>query len=643
MPDSPRRPIPPSLGESHSSLTPHTQQVSASSMRTLVALRDALTDSDNLAEKLSTRVELLSNMINQGSDPESVKQVLNELSRHASGMSGNIQKAIEIANGEFERRMRLEAKLTLLEDSTVAIDQARTPGLARTRTASAPPSDDSGSHDSDGDQDDDYESDSEGSFYDADENMAEDNDFENTRASLYQDASAMPSGLESPHGSMTNLDENVHNFPSSVIPARDNRTLDDYHEYDGYGVIAWRDRLPCDKPSKKENNGPSLWDMLKNAIGKDLSRITLPAIYMMPLSVLQRWAEELEYRYLVEKAIAEEDPMERLLWVTAFAMSAYGSTINEEQKPVQGKPFNPLLGETFEWDRQKDWGLRFFAEQVSHHPPITAFHCVHKDWIWHGDCNLKNKFWGNSVEVFPTGKIHLHLRKWGEHYSWSKVTTCVHSLMSKEPYPDHYGWLEVRCHQTNRVCRLKLVKKGFFGGGRFEMHGAAYTPEGDHVFTLGGKWSEALWVREAVPEDNPKKKKKSALKDVDLPPTRELWRQKPRPPWAEKMYRMTEHSMSINEPHPDVLKWCAPTDARKRPDERAMENGDMRLCTSEKIRLEEKQRAARKRREKAGGTWTPRWFEKRFDPESQSEGWTYTGKYWDCRAQQDWSACPDIW
>ena len=39
------------------------------------------------------------------------------------------------------------------------------------------------------------------------------------------------------------------------------------------------------------------------------------------------------------------------------------------QKAVK-KPFNPLLGETFELVG-KDY--RFLAEQVSHHPPITAF------------------------------------------------------------------------------------------------------------------------------------------------------------------------------------------------------------------------------------------------------------------------------
>jgi len=36
------------------------------------------------------------------------------------------------------------------------------------------------------------------------------------------------------------------------------------------------------------------------------------------------------------------------------------------------KPFNPLLGETYELVTPN---MRFFSEQVSHHPPIMACTC----------------------------------------------------------------------------------------------------------------------------------------------------------------------------------------------------------------------------------------------------------------------------
>jgi len=39
------------------------------------------------------------------------------------------------------------------------------------------------------------------------------------------------------------------------------------------------------------------------------------------------------------------------------------------------KPFNPLLGETYELETKDFY---YLAEQVSHHPPVTANYCKSK-------------------------------------------------------------------------------------------------------------------------------------------------------------------------------------------------------------------------------------------------------------------------
>lgn len=57
----------------------------------------------------------------------------------------------------------------------------------------------------------------------------------------------------------------------------------------------------------------------------------------------------------------------RLALVSVYTITRYCGIPGRMQKP-----FNPLLGETFELVTTK---YRFFSEQVSHHPPITAFHC----------------------------------------------------------------------------------------------------------------------------------------------------------------------------------------------------------------------------------------------------------------------------
>lgn len=78
-----------------------------------------------------------------------------------------------------------------------------------------------------------------------------------------------------------------------------------------------------------------------------------------PLSMLQRLTEEFEYADCLDRAAACEDSAEQLVHVAAFTISAYSTTINRTTKP-----FNPLLGETYECDRTDDLGWKSFAEQV---------------------------------------------------------------------------------------------------------------------------------------------------------------------------------------------------------------------------------------------------------------------------------------
>ena len=64
-------------------------------------------------------------------------------------------------------------------------------------------------------------------------------------------------------------------------------------------------------------------------------------------------------------------------------------------------------------------------------------------------------------------------------------------------------------------------------------------------------------------------------------------------PDSDRYYNFTELACQLNEIEPDV----APTDSRRRPDQRLMEDGFWDDANSEKVRLEEKQRAVRREKE----------------------------------------------
>lgn len=87
----------------------------------------------------------------------------------------------------------------------------------------------------------------------------------------------------------------------------------------------------------------------------------------------------------------------------------------------------------------------------------------------------------------------------------------------------------------------------------------------------------------------------------------------------------------------------APTDTRRRSDQRALENGDLKLASSEKERLEQKQRAVRRMREELHIEHKPVFFEPWECPHDGQTYHVYNYKYFEhCRPQQDWKNCPDI-
>ena len=104
--------------------------------------------------------------------------------------------------------------------------------------------------------------------------------------------------------------------------------------------------------------GISLWGVLKSAIGKDLSKLTLPATINEPLSALQVLSEDMAQCYYPVKASKARSPAARMLWMAMFAFTPVNSSILRYRKP-----FNPLLGETFEW-LSTDGDHRILVEQV---------------------------------------------------------------------------------------------------------------------------------------------------------------------------------------------------------------------------------------------------------------------------------------
>ncbi|KAJ7514632.1 hypothetical protein O6H91_23G053100 [Diphasiastrum complanatum] len=386
-----------------------------------------------------------------------------------------------------------------------------------------------------------------------------------------------------------------------------------------YPIVRRRKKLP--DPKEKEKS-VSLWSIIKDNIGKDLSKVCLPVYFNEPISSLQRCFEDLEYSYLLDQAFEwgkRGNSLMRILSVAAFAVSGYSSTEGRTCKP-----FNPLLGETYEADYPEK-GVRFISEKVSHHPMILACHCEGRGWRFWGDSNLKSKFWGRSIELDPVGVLTLEFED-GEVFQWSKVTTSINNLILGKLYVDHYGTMRI---QGNRelFCRMKFKEQSIIDRNPHQVQGYVSDKSGQKLATLAGKWDENLYF---VMGDATSKQKGNNFMDVAVL----LW-QRNEPPQHPTRYNLTSFAMTLNEITPGLKEKLPPTDSRLRPDQRHLENGEYDLANAEKLRLEQKQRQARKLQEKG---WVPRWFNKSME----SDSFLYAGGYWEARGSGHWENCPDI-
>ncbi|XP_047456806.1 oxysterol-binding protein-related protein 6 isoform X3 [Mugil cephalus] len=362
--------------------------------------------------------------------------------------------------------------------------------------------------------------------------------------------------------------------------------------------------LPAPCPDTSNIN---LWNILRNNIGKDLSKVSMPVELNEPLNTLQRMCEELEYSELLDKAAETEDPFERMVLVAAFAVSGYSSTYYR----AGSKPFNPLLGETYECIRE-DKGFCFFSEQVSHHPPVSACHCESKNFTFWQDVRWKNKFWGKSMEILPIGTVNLMLPRFGDHYEWNKVTTCVHNILSGRRWIEHYGEITIRNTKSSAcLCKLTFVKGNYWSSNVNEVQGFVMDQEGKVIHRLFGKWHEGLYC--GVP-----------------PSAKCVWRPGSMPTDYELYYGFTRFAIELNELCPELKDVLPRTDARFRPDQRHLEEGNLDMASSEKQRIEDMQRARRKWNEENNIKQEPRFFKKVVDS-NHRERWVSNNTYWELR------------
>ncbi|XP_072317787.1 oxysterol-binding protein-related protein 11-like [Eucyclogobius newberryi] len=351
-------------------------------------------------------------------------------------------------------------------------------------------------------------------------------------------------------------------------------------------------------------------------LGMDLTRVVLPTFILEKRSLLEMYANFLSHPDMFLSITAGCSPEDRMVRVLEYYLTSF----HEGRKgAVAKKPYNPVLGEAFHcsWsvprDRvrplrqpsapgQSDGGsgmaadcyrVRFVAEQVSHHPPVSGFYCEcpEKRVCVNAHVWTRSKFMGVSVGVSMVGEGVLHLLEHGEQYVFTLPCAYARSILTV-PWVELGGKVSISCAQTGYSASVTFHTKPFYGG---KVHRVTAEVRHDHtgavVCRAQGEWNGVLEFTHSNGE--------SKVMDTHrLPVTRKRLR-----------------AVDKQSPHESRRLWQHVTEALKA--------GNMEEATEHKRHLEERQRNDERQRAATKTPWTPKHFTK------QGDGWVYNRPLWE--------------
>nr|CAD7397588.1 unnamed protein product [Timema cristinae] len=292
-------------------------------------------------------------------------------------------------------------------------------------------------------------------------------------------------------------------------------------DYDGEACISalYEDESEDDLGSL-ESHGSVISHLVSQVkIGMDLTKVVLPTFILERRSLLEMYADYFAHPDMFVSIADFSDPKDRMVQVVRWYVSAYHAG---RKSPVAKKPYNPILGEVFQchWDipgcsetgsdpldlvtdGPVPWcnrnQLTFVAEQVSHHPPVSAFYgehynkrisfCAH---VW-----TKSKFLGLSVGVYNIGQGCISVLDYDEEYIITFPNGYGRSIFTV-PWIELGGSVTITCAKTGYNAKVEFLTKPFYGGRANRIKAEVFSPNERKPFlTVEGFWNgamEAKWA-----------------------------------------------------------------------------------------------------------------------------------------------------
>ncbi|XP_072919125.1 oxysterol-binding protein-related protein 9 isoform X5 [Hemitrygon akajei] len=288
-------------------------------------------------------------------------------------------------------------------------------------------------------------------------------------------------------------------------------------------------------------------------LGMDLTKVVLPTFILERRSLLEMYADFFAHPDLFVSIVDQTDPRDRMVQVVKWYLSAFHAG---RKGSVAKKPYNPILGEIFKchWivpeieieenaepvaagpiPEASQNSVTFVAEQVSHHPPISAFYaeCFSKKIQFNAHIWTKSKFLGMSIGVHNIGQGCVSLLDYDEHYILTFPNGYGRSILTV-PWVELGGECNITCAKTGYNASIIFHTKPFYGGKKHRVTAEIFSPHDKKSFcSIEGEWNGAMYAKWSTGEssifvDTKKmpivKKKVRKLEDQDDFESRRLWK-----------------------------------------------------------------------------------------------------------------------
>lgn len=161
------------------------------------------------------------------------------------------------------------------------------------------------------------------------------------------------------------------------------------------------------------------------------------------------------------------------------------------------KPYNPILGETFAcyYDTGKA-RYHYLAEQVGHHPPVSALYFESEDcqMVANGQIWTKSSFTGNSAKSIIDGFVKLELFKNGDKYYFTFPSFAATGLFIGTLTMQLCEKSEVKCMNTGLEAQFTWYLKPMLYGEYNCVEGIVKNKEGVQIYKIKGHWDKEFEI-----------------------------------------------------------------------------------------------------------------------------------------------------